>query len=66
MTDRPITDRHVLIVDDEELYRELLGGRLGRQGYRISEAGDGEGALRCIEGCSSASSSSRRAPRSWC
>ncbi|MBL8223476.1 MAG: hypothetical protein JNL62_29865, partial [Bryobacterales bacterium] len=50
MTDRPITDRHVLIVDDEELYRELLGGRLGRQGYRISEAGDGEGALRCIEG----------------
>jgi two-component system response regulator AtoC len=49
MSDRPVNARHILIVDDEELYRELLGGRLGRQGYRISEAGDGEGALRCIE-----------------
>ena len=49
MSDPPMNERHILIVDDEELYRELLGGRLGRQGYRISEAGDGEGALRCIE-----------------
>ncbi|WP_297361320.1 sigma-54 dependent transcriptional regulator [Thauera sp.] len=44
-----MTDKHVLIVDDEELYRELLCGRLGRQGYRVSEAADGEAALRCIE-----------------
>ena len=49
MSDPPMNERHILIVDDEELYRELLGGRLGRQGYRVSEAGDGEGALRCIE-----------------
>lgn len=42
-------DRHVLIVDDEELYRELLGGRLGRQGYRVSEAADGDVALKLAE-----------------
>ena len=29
MSDPPMNERHILIVDDEELYRELLGGRLG-------------------------------------
>ncbi|MCK2086806.1 sigma-54 dependent transcriptional regulator [Thauera aromatica] len=42
-------NRHVLVVDDEELYRELLSGRLTRQGYRVSEAADGPGALGHIE-----------------
>lgn len=42
-------NRHVLVVDDEELYRELLSGRLTRQGYRVSEAADGVGALQHIE-----------------
>jgi DNA-binding NtrC family response regulator len=36
---------HILIVDDEELYRQLLTTRLGRAGHDVSEAADGEGAL---------------------
>ena len=43
-----MSEKHVLIVDDEELYRELLCGRLGRQGYRVSEAADGEAALALV------------------
>ncbi|AKU12769.1 two-component, sigma-54 specific, transcriptional regulator, Fis family [Azoarcus sp. CIB] len=40
---------HVLIVDDESLYRQLLTSRLGRAGYRLSEAADGEAALECAQ-----------------
>jgi len=40
-------NRHILIVDDEALYRQLLTSRLGRAGYRLSEAADGEAALEC-------------------
>lgn len=36
---------HILVVDDEELYRQLLATRLGRSGYRISEAENGENAV---------------------
>ncbi len=36
---------HILIVDDEELYRQLLTTRLGRGGHTLSEAADGEAAL---------------------
>ncbi len=36
---------HILIVDDEELYRQLLTTRLGRGGHTLSEAADGESAL---------------------
>lgn len=36
---------HILVVDDEELYRQLLTTRLGRGGYRISEAENGENAV---------------------
>jgi len=41
---------HILIVDDEALYRQLLTSRLGRAGYRLSEAADGEAALSCAQG----------------
>ncbi|KON79875.1 sigma-54 dependent transcriptional regulator [Azoarcus sp. PA01] len=41
--------RHILIVDDEALYRQLLTSRLGRAGYRLSEAADGEAALDCAQ-----------------
>ena len=41
--------RHILIVDDEALYRQLLTSRLGRAGYRLSEAADGEAALECAQ-----------------
>ncbi|NMG46270.1 response regulator [Aromatoleum toluvorans] len=40
---------HILIVDDESLYRQLLTSRLGRAGYRLSEAADGEAALECAQ-----------------
>ena len=36
---------HILIVDDEELYRQLLTTRLGRGGHTLSEAADGDTAL---------------------
>lgn len=36
---------HILIVDDEELYRQLLTTRLSRGGHTLSEAGDGETAV---------------------
>lgn len=38
---------HILIVDDEEQIRRLLRNLLEREGYRISEAGDGVAALKC-------------------
>ncbi len=38
---------HILIVDDEALYRQLLTSRLGRAGYRLSEAENGDAALEC-------------------
>jgi DNA-binding NtrC family response regulator len=41
---------HVLIVDDEELYRQLLTTRLGRVGHTLSEAADGEAALEIARG----------------
>lgn len=36
---------HILIVDDEALYRQLLTSRLGRAGYALSEAESGEAAI---------------------
>lgn len=44
--DRP---RRVLVVDDEPMVREIVGSYLTREGYRVSEAGDGPAALRCLE-----------------
>ncbi len=38
----------VLIVDDEEMMRNLLGKILSREGYRISSAEDGQGALETM------------------
>jgi len=38
---------HILIIDDEEQIRTLLRNLLEREGYRISEAGDGLEALNC-------------------
>ncbi|MBR5738681.1 MAG: response regulator, partial [Lachnospiraceae bacterium] len=35
----------ILVVDDEERMRRLLRDFLGRKGYTILEAGDGEKAL---------------------
>ncbi|MDM8538960.1 sigma-54 dependent transcriptional regulator [Desulfobacterales bacterium HSG17] len=39
---------HILIVDDEERMRHLLSIMLERQGYKVSQAGNGEDALVLI------------------
>lgn len=41
---------HLLIVDDEPLYRELLSHRFQRAGYRIAQAADGASALEVAAG----------------
>ncbi|USG64522.1 sigma-54 dependent transcriptional regulator [Brevibacillus ruminantium] len=38
-------DKSILLVDDEQDYRQLLSARLTRKGYRVWEAGDGTEAL---------------------
>ena len=38
-------DVKILVVDDEERMRKLVHDFLGRQGYKILEAADGEAAL---------------------
>ena len=40
---------HILIVDDDETIRELLGRRLGEEGYACELAEKGATALACIE-----------------
>ena len=39
---------HVLVVDDEALIRWSLGETLADAGHRVSEAADGESALRAL------------------
>ena len=38
-------ERTILVVDDEERMRKLIGDFLRREGYQILEAGDGRQAL---------------------
>jgi PAS domain S-box-containing protein len=40
---------HILVVDDEELNRDLLGRRLKRSGFRVTTAASGREALGLIE-----------------
>jgi DNA-binding NtrC family response regulator len=42
-------NRHILIVDDEEDLRTLLGHVLSTAGYRIDTAADGESALKLLQ-----------------
>jgi CheY-like chemotaxis protein len=41
---------HVLVVDDEPSVRTVVSRTLGRLGYRTAAAGNGDEALRMIEG----------------
>ena len=41
----------VLVVDDDPAARNLLARFLGREGFRVEEAADGEAALRCARDC---------------
>lgn len=43
---QPVTQRTILVVDDEETLREMLGYNLRREGYRVLTAADGSEALR--------------------
>ena len=40
--------KRILIVDDEGTIREVLGRYLEREGYLVSEAGDGPAALAAV------------------
>lgn len=40
---------HILVVDDEEINRDLLRRRLERKGYSVETVEDGSAALKCIE-----------------
>jgi len=42
-------ERHALVVDDEEGVRSLVARLLARRGYRVTQAEDGEAALRHFE-----------------
>ena len=39
------TQQHLLLVDDEHVFREVIAERLGDAGYRVEQAGTGEDAL---------------------
>jgi CheY-like chemotaxis protein len=41
--------KRVLVVDDEEMIRELLGYMLETEGYAVSSAANGEAGLRAID-----------------
>jgi DNA-binding NtrC family response regulator len=41
----PDTLQHLLLVDDERAFREVMAERLGDHGYRVEQAGSGEEAL---------------------
>lgn len=44
--------KRVLVIDDEEMYREMVGGVLRHSGYDVLEAESGEKALELVQQCS--------------
>ena len=45
-----MTERHLLVVDDDDRIRDLLGEYLGRSGFRVSVARDAAAARRLLGG----------------
>jgi two-component system response regulator RegA len=43
--------RRLLVVDDDETFREVLARAMTRRGYEVSTAGDYESALRAAKQC---------------
>jgi DNA-binding NtrC family response regulator len=41
---------HLLLVDDEEALRSVVAERLTDEGYQVTQAADGESALKALEG----------------
>jgi DNA-binding NtrC family response regulator len=50
MTSEDPTPLHLLLVEDEAAYREVVAERLTEQGYRVAQAGTGEEALERLNG----------------
>lgn len=46
-----LTDKQIMIVDDDAVFRRLLAGYLATQGVRVSEAVNGREALRLYAQC---------------
>jgi DNA-binding NtrC family response regulator len=46
--DGPVAERHILIVDDEELVRRVLTRALERHGFRVTQVNNGSAALEAI------------------
>ncbi|HID95275.1 MAG TPA: sigma-54-dependent Fis family transcriptional regulator [Candidatus Latescibacteria bacterium] len=44
-----MSERRVLVIDDESLMREFLHETLSREGYRVDLAGDGQRALEMLQ-----------------
>ncbi len=42
--------RHLLLVDDEEALREVVAERLADEGFEVTQAADGESALKALDG----------------
>ena len=49
MADDQRTIRTILVVDDEESYRDMMAMQLGRAGYEVTTADDAAAALRLLE-----------------
>jgi len=49
MADDQRTIRTILVVDDEESYRDMMAMQLGRAGYEVTTAEDAAAALRLLE-----------------
>jgi PAS domain S-box-containing protein len=45
----PLDNGRILVVDDNDLNRDMLTRRLKRRGYRVEAAPDGEAALRAVD-----------------
>ena len=45
-----MSERHLLVVDDDDRIRDLLGEYLSRQGFRVSAARDAAAARRLMGG----------------
>jgi DNA-binding NtrC family response regulator len=50
MTPEDPAPLHLLLVEDEAAYREVVAERLTEQGYKVSQAGTGEEALERLNG----------------
>lgn len=50
MNDADLGKRHVVVVEDEPALALALTDRLGREGFRVTHAADGEAGLRAAQG----------------